>query len=579
MVRSLIKKIMLLKRSRILRKGKATPSWVYRFRIWAYGLAFLALCFLILESGLRWQFPQYLTLISTVLNYLVIIFFIFDTIITYTNTFPKSQYFKNYWFDFIILLPFFLNVISIQIGTGLIVVRHTIVIFKLFIRTPKFSRLLRGVRLNTAQIIVFSFMTTIFVGTILLTFPAATTDGKGATFIDALFTATSATCVTGLIVQDTPTYFTPFGQTVILVLIQLGGLGIMTFSAFIALLIGRFTLGQRKIVQEMFEEEKNIYSMIFYIFKMTFTIEVIGTVLLFFRFNFFFDEPLKALHFSVFHSISAFCNSGFSLFSDSLGQFYSDPVINIVVILLVILGGLGFIVVYELSSQIRRPRKRLSIHSRLVITTSAVCIVVGFFVIFFVEFDGALLKLPISGKLWVSLFQSVTTRTAGFNTIPISTLSSVTLTLMCLLMFIGASPGSTGGGIKTSTFAILLLSIRSTLLGKRDVDVFKRTIPTQSVIRAFALLVSALLLVAIVFMLLLVFEKKPYLKLLFEAVSAFGTVGLSTGITKELTGIGKVLIVILMYLGRIGPLTFALALTQKAIRSKISYPEARVLIG
>ena len=572
-------KIRVWKRSRILRKGVEVPAWVSSFRKWVYIIAFAGLCFLIVESGLQWSPPAPLRIISRIVDYIVFVLFLADSYLTFRYTYPKRRYFRSNWLDILVLFPIVLNVVTMKGKTGLILIRHAVVLIKLFTRTRRFSRLLMGVRLNTAQIVLLSFVGAILIGTLLLTFPTATTDGRGASFVDALFTATSATCVTGLIVQDTPVYFSTFGQIVILVLIQLGGLGIMTFSAFIALLLGRFTLGQRKFVQEMLEEERNIYNMMFYIFKMTFSIELAGTVLLFSRFYFHSPSPGQALYVSVFHAISAFCNAGFSLFSNSLEQFASDPVINAVIALLIILGGLGFVVVFELTRLARDRKRKLSPHSRLVLVTSAVLVGLGFFVFFFVEFDGALRALSVPGKIWASFFQSVTTRTAGFNTVQISAFSGISLTLMCLLMFIGASPGSTGGGIKTSTFAILLLSIKSSLWGKNEVDVFQRTIPIQSVIRALAVLVLALLLVVFVFMGLLVAENKPYLPLLFETVSAFGTVGLSTGVTPDLTFTGKVMIILLMYMGRVGPLTLALALARKAIKGKIEYPEARVLIG
>jgi len=450
-----------------------------------------------------------------------------------------------------------------------------------FTKTKKFTNMLHGVRLNTPQIVVISFLMTILIGTILLTFPAATTDGKGTNITDALFTATSATCVTGLIVQDTPTYFSTFGQLVILVLIQLGGLGIMTYSAFVALLFGKFSLGQRKMMQEMLEEEMNLYRMIFYIFKMTLLIELAGTLVLFARWVFHFDTPGEALYFSLFHSVSAFCNAGFSLFTNSLEGFASDPIINIAIISLVLTGGIGFIVISEITRKRKRNirKNRLSTHSKLVLVTSGILLIIGFFIFFFFEFDKSLQHLSLDGKLWASFFQSVTTRTAGFNTISIGSMRQLTLTFFLLFMFIGASPGSTGGGIKTSTFAILILSMKSIFSGKNKVEIFKRTIPSSAIMKVLALLVSAILLIFTVFVLLLLIENKPYLPLLFETISAFGTVGLTMGVTPELSINGKLLITLLMYLGRVGPITFGLALAGTAGKSNINYPNARVMIG
>ena len=564
---------------RILRSGKAPPTWVGRYRRYVYAFSLLALLFIILESGLRWQLPPFLVLVSVATDYGVFFTFLLDAILTFYFTYPKVNYFRRNWFDLLVFFPLVLSLISIRVGAGLIVVRHLVVLIQVFTRTRKFANLLRGIRLNAARVVVLSFASVILVGTILLTFPTATHDGVGTGFVDALFTATSATCVTGLIVQDTPTYFTYFGQMVILVLIQLGGLGIMAYSAFLAILLGRFTLGQRAMVQEMLEEEKNVLRMVFYIFKMTFLVELFGALVLSARWLFYFDAPAKALYYSVFHSVSAFCNAGFSLFSDSLSSFVSDSVVNVVIMSLIILGGFGFIVVYEITRKVRDPAGQLSTHTRLVLTMSALLTATGFLTIFFFEFDGALLNHPLGAKVWASLFQAVTPRTAGFNTILISSLSPVTLCAIVILMFLGASPGSTGGGIKTTTSAILLLSLRSILKGKQDIEVFGRTIPSSIVYRAVGLLVGALLLLGSTFLLLLVFEHKPFLPLLFEAVSAFGTVGLSTGITSDLTTVGKFVIIVLMFGGRIGPLTLAIAMTRRMKRGKVVYPEARVIVG
>jgi trk system potassium uptake protein TrkH len=260
-------------------------------------------------------------------------------------------------------------------------------------------------------------------------------------------------------------------------------------------------------------------------------------------------------------------------------NYVFDPMINLIIMLLIIIGGLGFLVVFDVGRRIRRPQVLLSPHSKLIITTSAVLIFFGFITIFFFEFDGTLINQPLSGKLWASLFQSVTTRTAGFNSLPIGSMTSISLTIMILLMFIGASPGSTGGGIKTSTFAVLILSVKSIFQGKQEITAYKRTIPTSAVIKAAALLVCALILVALAFLFLVAVENKPYLPLLFETVSAFGTVGLSMGITPDLTIPGKLLITVLMFLGRIGPLTMGLALAREMNKANIGYPDARIMIG
>ncbi|UCD18871.1 MAG: hypothetical protein JSU64_05440 [candidate division WOR-3 bacterium] len=564
---------------RTLKTGTKTPDWVFTYKKVVYGLTFFALFLIIVQSGLRWRLPPFLSIASSILDYIVFVTYLFDALLNFYYTFPKKQYLQKNWLDLLVFVPFILNIVTARAGVGIIVIRNLAVIIKTFTRTRKFSNLVRGVRLNTTQVVALSFLGAIFVGTILLTFPTATTDGRGASFIDALFTSTSATCVTGLIVQDTPTYFSGFGQIVILVLIQLGGIGIMSYSAFLALLFGRFTLGQRGMLQDMMEEDRNVLGMIVYVFKMTFVIEFAGAVILFLRWIFVYKNPLQTIYLSIFHSISAFCNAGFSLFSNSLEGYAGDPIVNVIIMALIISGGIGFIVVYEVSRKINRPKRVLTTHSRLVLTTSALLVVIGFIALFFIEFDGAFLDYPLTAKLWGALFQSVTPRTAGFNTVPIASLSYVSLTVMMILMFIGASPGSTGGGIKTSTFAILLLSLKNILLGKEDIAVFRRRIPNTVVYKALAIVVGALLLLTSIFLLLLAVETQPFLPLLFEAVSAFGTVGLSMGITPDLTILGKLLIIVLMYGGRIGPLTLGFALTRALRKRKIEYPEAKVLIG
>ncbi len=563
----------------MIRSAREIPEWFPVFKRLVFGSALGALIFLIFQAGLRWTLPPALSLISIIVDYLVFALFLADVVFSFYYTFPKSKYFKAYWLDVVVFLPIILQMIPLQSGVGLIIMRHVLVLIKVFTRTRKFSKVLRGVRLNTAQIVALSFLGTIFIGMILLTFPTATTDDKGASLIDALFTATSATCVTGLIVQDTPTYFSTFGQWVILVLVQLGGLGIMTYSAFVALLLKKFSLGQRKMVQEMFEEEQNVYSMIFYIFKMTLLVELTGAVLLFIRWNFIFKDPLRSVYLSVFHSVSAFCNAGFALFSNSLEDFSGDIWINMIMMTLILLGGLGFIVIYETSGQFRRQKLRLSTHSLIVLTTSGILILMGFLVFFFFEFDHSLMHYPLPDRFLAALFQSVTTRTAGFNTVPIGALSRVSLTFMIILMFIGASPGSTGGGIKTTTFAVLLLSVYATFRGRDQVEAFNRTLVPASIFKALSLLVFALIIVIMVFGILLATENIDFLPLLFETISAFGTVGLSTGVTASLSTTGKILIILLMYAGRIGPLTLGLALAREMKKRKIGYPDARVMIG
>lgn len=441
-----------------------------------------------------------------------------------------------------------------------------------------------NLNIKPAQTLAYSFLAAILAGTILLMLPAATAGGKGIKFVDALFTITSATCVTGLAVVDTGTYFTTFGQIIILIFIQLGGLGIMTFSAFFATIFGRgFGIRDRMVMQDVldFTGMGEIMDLIKRIFKLTITIELTGAFILFLK---FYAEG-KGIEWSaynaLFHSISAFCNAGFSLFSNNLEAYKGDIIVNLVITTLIILGGIGFPVLVNLQSYFfkREHRRHLGLQTKVVVNVSLFLIIAGTILLFVSEFKGQLHNLPWHEKILTSYFQSVTTRTAGFNTINMEALSNGTLFIMVILMFIGASPGSTGGGIKTTTAAILFSSARSWLSGKDVPELFERTIPQDAVQKSFALLFIAQAAVAIVVFLLFITEKAPFINILFEVVSAFGTVGLSTGLTPHLSDAGKLLISLMMYMGRIGPLTLALLVGQKVVKRYYYYPEEKVMIG
>lgn len=497
-------------------------------------------------------------------------------------------------------------ILSTMLFTALIFPRLALpaLFFYLLISLASYSRpgfltaFLGNVRHRPVRMLVTSFLGLIAVGTLLLTFPAATADGRGADIITALFTATSATCVTGLVIRDTGSYFSHFGQLVILALIQLGGLGIMTFYTSIVVVLGqRLGLLERRAMQEIIEETRDvdIARMVRYVLLFTLFAEGTGILVLFLRWFGVLGTPGRAFYYAVFHAISAFCNAGFSLFPDSFIRFQSDLVINFCLITLIILGGIGFPVVNEIfnrrnlfrvfhgrpsPSTDSTPRSlQLTIHSRLVLITTALLVIGGTILFFFLEYDNALRSLPLGTKLLVSLFQSVTARTAGFNTVNLSSLHTTTIFLWVILMFIGASPGGTGGGVKTSTIAVLLLAIRSRMRGEEEIVYARRTIPKDVVYRAMAIIALSLVAIALTFSGLLFWENQRFESLLFETVSAFGTVGLSTGITPELNLMGKLLIILLMFIGRTGPLTLTLAMTAASRRSMITYPTARIIVG
>jgi len=425
------------------------------------------------------------------------------------------------------------------------------------------------------------FLSAIAVGTILLILPAASSTQKSIGFINALFTATSATCVTGLIVLDTGRDFSIFGQLVILILLQCGGLGIMTMSTMFAFLVGRkISLKQRLIMQESLNQFSigGLVRLAKYILIFTTVIEITGTIILFFRWQKSYS-PLPALYLAVFHSISAFCNAGFSLFSDSIMRYKGDLIINLTFMVLIILGGIGFLVLLELFQYGKN--RTLSLHAKLALNMSLVLTLIGFIIIFFAEFNNTstMGNLDFSEKIYSSIFQSVTARTAGFNTIHIGSMQNATLFLMILLMFIGASPNSTGGGVKTTTFGLLVLYAWTSLKGKEEIQIFKRRVSQDITSKVLTVITLSLGLVFIMTILLSYIEGGDFMKVLFEVVSAFGTVGLSTGITSSLSIAGKMIIIITMFTGRIGPLGLTLALIQKREPEMIRYPEEKIMVG
>lgn len=433
--------------------------------------------------------------------------------------------------------------------------------------------------------LAISFAGAIILGALILMLPFCTASGK-ISFVDALFTSTSAICVTGLIVVDTATYFALPGQIVILALIQLGGLGIMTFSTMVLLAAGRsITINDRILVQEGYHpgSPRSFRTLIKNIFLFTLTIEGLGFILLSLRF--LQDQPWsRALYSALFHAVSGFCNAGFSLYRDSLMGFRGDVFINLVMAHLIIFGGLGFLVIGETLKAGRGLlsgiKMKLSLHSKMVLISTTFLIVVSFFIFLALEKDRALQAFPWKDKILAAFFQAVTPRTAGFNTIDLTTLGTASVLLLMLLMFIGASPGSTGGGVKTSTFGVVLAFVRSKLAARDSVHVFYRNIPQDNVVRAFTLISLSLSLIFIVGFVVLLGQPSVLMKdVFFEVFSGFGTVGLSLGVTTKLSALSKVMIILVMYAGRIGPLTLLLAFSRRRALGKYEYIEERVLIG
>ncbi|WP_035436229.1 TrkH family potassium uptake protein [Bacillus sp. UNC322MFChir4.1] len=442
----------------------------------------------------------------------------------------------------------------------------------------------RQIYMDPPKTLVVGFAFIIFIGTTLLTLPVATTDGQGLPWLNALFTATSATCVTGLVVVDTGTTFTLFGQLVILSLIQVGGLGFMTFAIFFSVLLGkRISLKERLLLQEALNNMSiaGIVRLAKRILIFTVVIEFIGATLLAIRFA--FDMPLsKAVYYGIFHSVSNFNNAGFDIMGNfkSLTDYVEDPIVTLVICALITLGGIGFIVMNEVYEYKRI--RRLSLHTKVVLFTSSLLVVVGTLLIFLLEFHNPKTLQPLSafGKVLASLFQAITPRTAGANTLNIPDLHHSTLFIIIILMYIGASPGSTGGGIKTTTFATLLGAVRSQVKGKEDVIFFRKRIAYDTIYKSLTVMLAGLFIVIIATMLLTITEPgKDFLMILFEATSAFGTVGLSMGLTPELSPLGKIIIILTMFAGRVGPLTIAFAVTLRRNSDPFSYPKGKIMIG
>lgn len=434
------------------------------------------------------------------------------------------------------------------------------------------------------KILVLGFAALIVIGACLLTFPAATEDGNGLPFLNALFTATSATCVTGLVVVDTGSTFSRFGELVILSLIQIGGIGFMTFATFFFFLLGkRISLRERLLLRESLNNIsiEGVVRLVKRVLIFTAVIELVGAIILSIRFA--FDMPLgRAIYFGIFHSISNFNNAGFDLMGEyrSLTPYVDDPAVTLTVCALITLGGIGFIVMNEIYEY--RETRRLSVHTKVVLLTSLILTIGGAVLIFMFEHgnDKTLEPLSFTGKALASLFQSVTPRTAGTNTLNIPDLTHSTLFLIIILMFIGASPGSTGGGIKTTTFATILATVWSQIKGKEDIVLFKRRVVLDTILKALTVTVSGLFLVITVTMVLTITDRgHNFIMYLFEAVSAFGTVGLSMGLTPELSPVGRILIIFTMFAGRLGPLTVAYAIAIRRKPDAFRHPKGKIMIG
>ncbi len=537
----------------------------------------------------------------------IISFFIAENLIRLLISREKLVYLKTHWVDFafigflatvVISLRFFprseivsasLAKMDIRSVTKAYIIAVQVYIGSvLFLKTIDANRFVARLNLTAPQLVLVSFASVIGVGTLLLLMPRATATGHTMPFIDALFTAASATCVTGLIVVDTGSHFSRLGQGIILSLIQIGGIGIMSLVAFSAVAIGR-GIGMREsaMMKDVlsFDFFGEITKMLRNIVVITGICELAGVLVLSRLWARDFATPMETVYYSLFHAVSAFCNAGFSLFTDSLEGFAGRVDVVLTFAALIVIGGLGFLVISNVMSvllgRVRRekPGTRLSLHSRMVLISSAILLVGGTIVFFVLEAGNSMSSLPLDRQMLTAFFSSVTARTAGFSTMSMAALATPTALLMVLLMFIGASPGGTGGGVKTSTMTVLVATLRSILRGRPNVEFLRRGLPQDVVNKAICVVLLGFGLVFASTVAISIAEGRPLMDVFFEAVSAFGTVGLSRGITGDLTTPSKIVIIMTMFFGRIGPLTLALAIGQRTRETSYSYPVEGVMIG
>lgn len=538
--------------------------------------------------------------------------FVLLTIFRYIFFFPRQRGKEVLLFDTLLAI-FLLIMLSEIILFPHWMARHTPVfsfldhrewlyaaLFLVFVREISVTGLALTKYFNPALLFVVSFMSMIGLGTAFLMLPAAT--HADITFLDALFTSTSAVCVTGLIVVDTGTFFTGFGQTVILVLIQLGGLGIMTFTSYFTYFFkGAVSYEDQLMLQDMTNSERiaDVFTTLKRIFLLTFGVEIVGALVIFLSIdNSIIDGFGDQAFFAIFHSISAFCNAGFSTLGNSLfeAEFRFNWGLHLIIAFLFIIGGIGFPIVFNFFRYMRHlifkrwlPFSRderavyvpwiITMTSKIVLVTTAALLVGGMVLFFILEYDNTLEGYSLWGKIVTSFFEGAVPRTAGFNSVDMAALEFSTIMVFFLLMWIGASPASTGGGIKTTTFAVGILNFMSLAKGKDRVEAFRREISDLSIRRAFAVISLSLIVIGMaVFLLAVTDPDKHLLELGFEAFSAYSTVGLSLGITGDLSPAGKIIIIITMFIGRVSMLTILAAILRKVSFLRYRYPKEEIII-
>jgi potassium uptake TrkH family protein len=508
----------------------------------------------------------FIIIINTVSNY-----YFDNQIIKYL---AETLGFKNYQDAYLTFITFYFLVL---------------IIYE-FIRA---STILSKLKTKPARTFIYSFLLLIAFGTGILMLPAMSVQDGSMPFMDALFTSVSASCVTGLIVVDTATYFTMKGQFVIMILFQLGGLGIISFTSFFATFLKSGVGIKQQLMLQDFLVSESLFSakgLLRKIIAITLVIEIISFIMIFFSWgeDVVFDSMGQKIFFSAFHAVSAFCNAGFSLFTNGLFEdgVANGYILHIIIALTLILGGLGFSSIQDLFSRnklrdrFQNPWKDWALSTKIAVYTSLVLLASGTLVFYLLEQGNTLGDKNFIESLIASFFQSATARTAGFNTVDIGALRTPTLIVIAFLMFIGASSGSVGGGIKTSTFYLLIVSVFATLRGRLKIEIDRKFIPKELLFKALSIFFFAASLNLIgIFILTITDSNFTLMQLIFEEVSAFGTVGLSTGITADLSFAGRVVIILSMFIGRVGTLTFALALSSRKSSKSYKYPKAHLMVG
>ena len=586
-------------------KVEKSLSYVRRFSFW---LSLIAVCLVIFDLGFSHRSQTELYLKDF---YLLVLLVGTSTILVRYGASHEKFPLKVKVFDAAIFLLFTLLLIvesNIFFDTlpALEFLNHMgwvyLSMFIYFIRESSALRVnISREHLNPAQLFIASFISLIVIGTLLLLLPRATYEGISP--LDALFTSTSAVCVTGLIVVDTGSYFTQFGQTIILILIQLGGLGIMTFASYFSYFFrGKSSYESQIMLRDMTNSEKigEVFSVLKKIVLLTLSIELVGAILVFFSINKSVISGIgERMFFSIFHSISGFCNAGFSTLQNSLyePEFKFNYPMQLIIVALFILGGIGFPILFNLYKyfvyyiknqflRIRHPEESryipwvINLNTRIVLITTGILLAVGTVLFYFFEYNNTLAEHSGFGKIVVSFFGAATPRTAGFNSVDMSALNFSTVMIIFILMWIGASPGSTGGGIKTTTFALATLNFFSLARGKDRVEVFRREISDLSIRRAFAIIALSLMVIGTsVFLIASFNDDMTLLSIAFECFSAYSTVGLSVGITPYLSDASKLVIIATMFIGRVSMLTILIALLRRVKHLNYKYPKEEIMMN